>query len=66
MKLPEFSPALQKSHAKFCENTKKGADRCIYPYEALDSLNTINANDPRPNTGNNTEMKTITVCRNTS
>ena len=23
MKLPEFSPALQKSHAKFCENTKK-------------------------------------------
>ena len=27
---------------------KKGADRCIYQSEALQSLRTINANDPRP------------------
>ena len=27
---------------------KKGADRCIYPNGALQSLRTINANDPRP------------------
>ena len=33
--------------AKFCGN-KKGASRCIYPNEALQSLRTINANDPRP------------------
>ena len=27
---------------------KKGADRCIYHLEALQSLLPINANDPRP------------------
>ena len=39
----------------FCNNAyqilygyKKGADRCIYHIEALQSLRTINANDPRP------------------
>ena len=55
-------PLLSKDSCQFLREYKKGADRCIYPYEALNSLNTINANAPHPNTGNRTEMETITVC----
>ena len=67
MKFPEFSPAQQGFVPNFVE-IQKGADRCIYPYAALDSLNTINANDPRPNTGNRTAqqrlLRYLTVSRN--
>ena len=52
MKLPEFLPCSAKESCQILRKYKKGADRCIYPYAALDSLKAINANDPRPKIGN--------------
>ena len=54
MKFPEFLPCSAKESCQILWKYKKGADRCIYLHGALDSLKAINANDPRPNTGNQT------------
>ena len=42
------SPLLNKELHQILYEYKKGADRCIYHLEALQSLLPINANDPRP------------------
>ncbi len=42
------SPLLNKELHQILYGYKKGADRCIYLAGALQSLRTINANDPRP------------------
>ena len=44
MSSPQFINELRQISWK----TKKGADRCIYQSGAIDCLNAINTNDPRP------------------